>query len=219
MITLNHTLHQSYPVQADSDKDVIEQDSLENIEPLPEPLELVQDDGSVPSEVQEQRKQPQEEIEGQPESGQLEGGQPKEMQGEEAGLSAEEPEADAPGEVQEDVGEDVSRDPEESEIPDDEADAAAAGEFEADEAEGYQEEEETYDDDEDDDEGDLVEGYTEEPLEEPFSPAFSESKTFDIIDTSRDFGSEGNLLDLGCRRMQDGSTNCMNISISTQSLT
>lgn len=219
MITLNHTLHQSYPVQADSDKDVIEQDSLENIEPLPEPLELVQDDGSVPSEVQEQRKQPQEEIEGQPESGQLEGGQPKEMQGEEAGLSAEEPEEDAPGEVQEDVGEDVSRDPEESEIPDDEADAAAAGEFEADEAEGYQEEEETYDDDEDDDEGDLVEGYTEEPLEEPFSPAFSESKTFDIIDTSRDFGSEGNLLDLGCRRMQDGSTNCMNISISTQSLT
>ncbi|XP_063954949.1 uncharacterized protein LOC129259719 [Lytechinus pictus] len=208
------------PSRTDSDKDAIEQDSLENIEPLPEPQEPVQDEGSGQGEVKEQPNEPQEDIqaEGHPESGQLdvgqsEGGQQHEMQIEEAGIRAEDPEIDAPGEVQEEVLEDVSSSAEELEFPHEAVEVdAPVGETEDDDAEGYQDEE-TYD------EGDLVEGVTEEPLEEPFSPAFSESKTFDIIDTDRDFESEGNPVDLGCCRMQDGSTNCMNISISAPLLT
>ncbi|XP_041461962.1 titin homolog [Lytechinus variegatus] len=179
------------PSRTDSDKDAIEQDSLENIEPLPEPQEPVQDEGSGQGEVKEQPNEPQEDIqaEGHPESGQLdvgqsEGGQQHEMQIEEAGIRAEDAEIDAPGEVQEEVLEDASSSAEELEIPHEAVEVdAPVGETDEDDAEGYQEEE-TYD------EGDLVEGVTEEPLEEPFSPAFSESKTFDIIDTDRDFESE-----------------------------
>ena len=148
----------------ESDKDGIERDSLESIESIPGAQ-----DESAPGEDKPQDQEQQ-------------GESLQEPQGEQQEVPLDDSKV-------EDNPEEASDVQDELEAPDG-ADSyegsAPEGETEADETQ-----EETHDETQDEMDGPRAVGVPH-GFEEPFSPAYSESKTFDIItDTDRGFDSEG----------------------------